>query len=155
MSETKPEMMIEGEIVKSTKQVDRDGREYRLVVSAVIIPRPKDSPDLQKDWTDEAEIEDACHEFMIHLQKSEFEADKEKGESGLSYRHQRMISSDDARIVENWRLRKDEEWNGKMYPNGTWMVAARVYKESLFKEIDEGLLRGCSVEGSAFYKLET
>lgn len=133
------------EIVKSfpMRKIDRRGREYRLIKSMVMSPRKIDK---QLDWTDEDEIQDAIHEFMINLQKTE-----DKDESGISYRHSRLVKSDDGRIVECSQIDYPESWGEKSYPAGTWKVAFRVYDQNLFHEIDSGLLRGCSVEGTAVH----
>lgn len=137
---------IEHEIVKAFPQrkIDRRGREYRMIKSMVMSPRKIDK---QNDWTDEDEIQDACHEFMINLQ----DVDKSDEESGLSYRHSRLIKSSDARIVECSQLDFTETWGNKDYPAGTWKIGIRLYDEKLFGEIDNGSLRGCSVEGSAVH----
>ena len=137
---------VQSEIVKAFPQrkVDRRGREYRLIKSMVMSPRKIDK---QNDWTDEDEIQDACHEFMINLQG----VHKSEDESGLSYRHARLIKSSDARIVECNQLDFTETWGNKDYPAGTWKIGIRLYDEKLFGEIDSGKLRGCSVEGSAIH----
>lgn len=137
---------VQMDIVKAfpMRKVDRRGREYRLIKSMVMSPRKIDK---QLDWTDEDEIQDAAHEFMIGLQKTE----KPKDESGISYRHRRLVKSNDAKIVENCQIDFPETWGNKTYPVGTWKVAFRVYDPSLFPEIDKGELRGCSVEGTAVH----
>ncbi len=134
------------EIVKAFPQrkIDRRGREYRMIKSMVMSPGKIDKQD---DWTDSDEIQDACHEFMIRLQSFE----KSEDESGLSYRHARLIKSDDAMIVECGQIDFDETWGDKTYPAGTWKIGVRAYDPNLFKEIDSGLLRGCSVEGDAIH----
>jgi len=140
---------VEHEIVKAFPQrkVDRRGREYRLIKSMVMSPRKIDK---QNDWTDEDEIQDACHEFMINLQA----VDKSEDESGISYRHSRLIKSEDARIVEWSQIDFPETWGNKTFPAGTIKIGFRVYAKSLFREIDAGLLRGCSVEGNAIHSPE-
>ena len=137
---------VQSEIVKAFPQrkIDRRGREYRMIKSMVMSPRKIDK---QNDWTDEDEIMDACHEFMINLQ----DVNKSEDESGLSYRHSRLIKSSDARIVECNQLDFTETWGNKDYPAGTWKIGIRLYDHSLFCEIDSGKLKGCSVEGSAIH----
>lgn len=137
---------LQAEVIKSFPQrkIDRRGKEYRMIKSMVMTPGKVDT---QKDWTDSDEIQDAIHEFMINLQKS-----SDPDESGISYRHARLIKSDDARIVECSQLDFAETWNGKEFPAGTWKVGIRLYDENLFPEVDSGSLRGCSIEGSAVYK---
>lgn len=137
---------VEMDIVKAIpmRKIDRRGREYRLIKSMVMSPRKIDK---QLDWTDEDEIQDAAHEFMINLQKTE----KPKDESGISYRHRRLVKSNDAKIVECGQIDFPETWGAKTYPAGTWKVAFRVYDPGLFPEIDAGELRGCSVEGTAVH----
>ncbi len=137
---------VNTEIIKAFPQrkIDRRGREYRLIKSMVMSPGKVDS---QLDWTDADEIQDTVHEFMINLQNVE----KSEDESGLSYRHSRMIKSDEARIVECGQIDFPEVWNGKTFPAGTWKIATRVYSPALFEDIDNGTLRGCSVEGDAIH----
>lgn len=150
------EFSIQSEVVKAFPQrkIDRRGREYRMIKSMVMSPRKIDK---QNDWTDEDEIQDAMHEFMIGIQMSDEETQKEVAsgaisvETGLSYRHARMIKSNEARIVECSQLDFPETWGIKQYPAGTWKIGIRVYDEKIFGEIDSGKLRGCSIEGSAVH----
>jgi hypothetical protein len=131
------------EVIKAFSQprYDRRRREYRFIKSIVMTPGKLDK---QNDWTDADEIEDAIHEFMMNLQKTQ-----DQDESGISYRHSRLIKSNDAMIVECCKTDFPETWNGKEFPAGSWKVGIRVYDQSLFPEIDSGQLRGCSIEGSA------
>ncbi len=128
---------VQTEIIKAFPQrkIDRRGREYPGKI------------DKQLDWTDSDEIQDTVHEFMINLQNVEKSAD----ESGLSYRHARMIKSDEARIVECGQIDFPETWGDRVFPAGTWKIATRVYSPKLFSDIDGGTLRGCSVEGDAIH----
>lgn len=137
---------IHMEIVKAfpCRKIDRRGREYRLIKSMVMSPG---KIDLQDDWTDADEIQDAIHEFMIRLQ----DVEKSEGESGLSYRHSRMVKSEEARIVECAQLDFPEVWGNRTFPAGTWKIGVRVYSKELFEDIDNGVLRGCSVEGDAIH----
>ena len=138
---------INMEVIKAFPQrkIDRRGREYRFIKSIVMTPRKIDKQD---DWIDEDEIQDGMHEFMIRLQEMKSE---DEDESGISYRHQRLVKSDDARIVECSQTDFPENWGGKEFPAGSWKVAFRVYDKNMFSEIDSGALRGCSIEGSAIH----
>lgn len=141
---------IQMEVIKAIPQrrFDRRKKEYRFIKSIVMTPRKIDKQD---DWIPEEEIEDGIHEFMMRLQEMK-EIDPE--ESGISYRHQRLVKSDDAVIVENTFTDFPETWNGKTFPAGSWKVGIRVYDESMFPEIDRGELRGCSIEGTAVHTKE-
>jgi len=136
---------IQMEVIKAfpCRKIDRRGREYRFIKSIVMTPGKIDK---QNDWTDAEEIQDAIHEFMINLQKT-----NDPEESGVSYRHSRLIKSDDARIVECGQTDFPEVWGNRTFPEGTWKVGMRIYDHSLFPEIDSGALRGCSIEGSALH----
>jgi hypothetical protein len=139
----KPEerFVADGEIIKSQPLVDRSGREYTLVTSAFM---SCDKIDKQDDWTDDAELRDALHEFSMSLQKQ-----TDPQESGLSYRHQRMVTWDQANVVEVFMLSKGDTFNGVTYERPTGMISFRVYDTDMRKEILTGKLKGMSVEGYA------
>jgi len=140
---------VQMEVIKAIpmRRFDRRKKEYRFIKSIVMTPRKIDK---QNDWVPADEIEDAVHEFMINLQKT-----SDPNESGVSYRHQRLVKSSDARIVECCATDFDETWNGKTFPAGSWKVGIRVYDEGMFPEIDRGELRGCSIEGTATHTKES
>lgn len=142
---------VQMEVIKAIpmRRFDRRKKEYRFIKSIVMTPRKLDKQD---DWIPEHEIEDGIHEFMINLQEQQKSSDPE--ESGVSYRHQHLVKSGDAYIVENTFTDFPETWNGKTFPAGSWKVGIRVYDESIFPEIDRGELRGCSIEGTATHTKE-
>lgn len=139
---------VQMEVIKAIpmRRFDRRKKEYRFIKSIVMTPSKIDK---QNDWVPADEIEDAVHEFMINLQKT-----SDPNESGVSYRHQRLVKSSDARIVECCAIDFDETWGGKTFPAGSWKVGIRVYDEVMFPEIDRGELRGCSIEGTATHTKE-
>lgn len=139
-AETNASMDVQAELIqKSAMRTDRSGREYRFIISAIQSPYKIDKQD---DWTDDSELEDALHEFAISLQKQ-----SDPQESGVSYRHARMVTSEQAAIVELWQLRKAEVWGDKTLPAGTAMVGMRIYDSGLCDEIDSGKITGISIEG--------
>lgn len=141
---------VQMEVIKAIpmRRFDRRKKEYRFIKSIVMTPRKLDKQD---DWVPEDEIEDGVHEFMINLQSNK---SSDPDESGISYRHQRLVKNSDARIVECCTTDFPETWNGKTFPAGSWKVGIRVYDESMFPEIDRGELRGCSIEGTATHTKE-
>lgn len=143
MSEQKTEVASEMVILeKSETKTDRHGREYLYVVSAVQSPMKIDK---QNDWTTEDEIQDALHEFAISLQKQ-----SDPDESGLSYRHSRMVTASEAAVVELWQLKKEEQWGDKVLPKGTGMVGMRIYDPGYRQEINDGKITGISIEGFGY-----
>ncbi len=123
-------------IAKSEKRIEKmaDGseREYRYVLGPVLIPNYLD---LQKDWATPSQIEDGCHRFMNQLTVSDG--------------HKRIVKSDDAAFVENYLMPVDARVGNLHIPQGTWMVAARIYNPEMIQKVDSGEYQGFSVEGMA------
>lgn len=141
---------VQMEVIKAIpmRRFDRRKKEYRFIKSIVMTPCKLDKQD---DWIPDEEIEDGVHEFLINLQAQK---ESDPDESGISYRHDHLVKSGDAFIVENTFTDFPETWSGKTFPAGSWKIGIRVYDESLFPEIDRGELRGCSIEGTAVHTKE-
>lgn len=114
------------------KMPDGSRREYRYVLGPVLVP---DRVDLQKDWATKESIEDSCHRFMKRLTVSDA--------------HVRIVKSDEAVFVENYLMPVDSQVGNLHIPQGTWMVAARIYGSVGIQKVDSGEYRGFSVEGKA------
>lgn len=130
---------LHGDLCKSEKRVDRDGREYRYVLGPVLIPN---RVDLQKDWVSADSVEEACHRFMMKYQT-------------VSDGHKRLVKSSDAVVVENYTTPIDLKLGNHQIPKGTWMMGARVYDPAMIANIDSGKYRGFSVEGDALHVPKT
>jgi len=108
-------------------------KEKRLVYGVVIEPK---SIDTDKEWTDEKEIEIACHNFMKYFQ-----------DFGIEHK---ISLSKGLVLVENYINPSNCFINGVMLQKGSWVMVHYVEDEEIWKSIKEGELTGYSFEGLGF-----
>jgi hypothetical protein len=108
-------------------------KEKRLVYGVVIEPK---SIDTDKEWTDEKEIEIACHNFMKYFQ-----------DFGIEHK---ISLSKGLVLVENYINPSNCIINGVMLQKGSWVMVHYVEDEEIWKSIKEGELTGYSFEGLGF-----
>jgi len=165
----------DGKWVKVTKQgrfiAKSDKKHYTLG----IVYEP-DEVDTQGDFTDAAEIEKACWNFMRRLQGQDaltktalrvLEEVVKAAESGKSLRlditdayeevtkrglNDMHVSSEDdenlGTIVECYIAPADFEINGETVKKGTWLLGV-VWNPDYFAKIEKGERTGLSLEGTA------
>lgn len=108
-------------------------KEKRLVYGVVIEPK---SIDTDKEWTDEHEIENACHAYMKYFQKK-----------GIEHR-QEIIEG--LTLVENYICPSNIVMNGALLKKGSWVMVHYVEDEEIWNNIKSGDLTGYSFEGLGF-----
>lgn len=126
--------------------------------------------DAQGDYSTSPEIEDACHDFMRRLQKSNTVTsravqiidslikgkdaqiditdfydteDIEKGAVGLMHKDWSDTNGD---IVECYIAPTDMVVNGQAVKKGTWLLGI-IWNPEIFKQIENGTLTGYSMGG--------
>lgn len=108
-------------------------KEKRLVYGVVIEPK---SIDTDKEWTDEKEIETACHNFMKYFQ-----------DFGIEHK---ISLSKGLVLVENYINPSNSVINGVMLKKGSWVMVHYVEDEEIWDSIKSGELTGYSFEGLGF-----
>ncbi|MBI3184627.1 MAG: DNA adenine methylase [Myxococcales bacterium] len=106
--------------------------EERYVLGIVLEP---ETVDAQKDVYSGAEVRDAAHRFM-----------EEYRNIGLMHRE---LLGDQVKILESYLAPVDFEVDGKRVKKGTWLLAARVLDNDLWKQIKDGAISGWSIGGNA------
>jgi len=108
--------------------------EKRLVYGVVIEPKLIDT---DNDWTDEKEIENACHMFMKYFQ-----------ESGIDHE---FVVEKGLKIVENYIAQSNFNINGVVIKKGSWIMVHYVENDEIWERIKNGDLNGYSFEGLGMY----
>jgi len=107
--------------------------EKGLIYGEVLVPSETDA---QGEFETPEEIEDAAHNYM-------------QGDTRLDYRHERLLRSKEAQLVESWIAPVTFKWEGREIKEGTWLIAVKVFSPSLKKEIETGELNAFSIKGLA------
>jgi hypothetical protein len=123
---------LELRIVKREIRHTDDGEE-RFVMGVVLIP---DEVDSQGDIYSADEVRKACHWFMEHGRQ-------------IGVQHEMTLSDGQYSILECYLAPTDMEIEGQIVKKGTWILAARVIDDKLWKAIKDQKLTGWSIEGSA------
>ena len=111
--------------------------EKKIVYGEVLVP---DTYDAQGHKITEAEIEKACHWYMINSQKNKV---MHKGH---------YIKSD---VVECYIVPQDLNFKNPqgeevVVKKGTWFMGTKIYDEETWKEVKDGKLTGYSIGGIGF-----
>lgn len=106
--------------------------EERYVLGIVLEP---ETVDAQKDIYSGAEVREAAHRFM-----------EEYRNIGLMHRE---LLGDQVKILESYLAPVDFEVDGKQVKRGTWLLAARVVDNDLWKQVKDGSYSGWSIGGNA------
>lgn len=107
---------------------------YTFVLGPVLVP---DRIDKQGDLIEASEIEKAAHGYMEDSQRGGF-------------MHSEMLSKRSVQLVESYIKRTKPRNTSNpidQLPEGTWLIAYRVYDEELRKMIRAGRLTGFSIGG--------
>jgi hypothetical protein len=105
----------------------------RYVLGVVLVPNEYDS---QGDIYDEDTVRKASEYFMEHAKT-------------LGLMHEKALSENKVRILENYIAPCDMEIEGQKVKKGTWLLAARILDDELWRAVKNGTLTGWSIEGSA------
>lgn len=103
--------------------------EKRLVYGIVYEPY---SVDTQGDYASDDEIEKACHKFMENWQK-------------VGLMHQRDMP--DIKVVECYVAPTNFRLNGEEIKKGSWVLAVKVYNDTIWEMVKKGELTGFSLQG--------
>lgn len=126
-----------GEFKKKVSLINKSvDEERRLVYGVVIEPGLIDT---DNQWTDETEIERACHNFMKFFQ-----------ESGTDH----IFSNGKLRIVENYIAPANFLMNDVMVKKGSWVLCHYVGDDDIWERIKDGDLNGYSFEGMGILSSE-
>lgn len=120
-------------IVQLVKASDSD--EQRLVYGLVYEPGVEDA---HGDTMTAPEIEKAAHGFMTHYARFE-------GDSGTD--HLAKVGRDAITIVESFIAPADFTIGGQSFRKGSWVMAAKVWDDALWKAVKSGQFTGWSFEG--------
>jgi hypothetical protein len=101
-----------------------------LVYGVVIEP---ENIDTDNEWTDEQNIENACHTFMKHFK-----------EFGIE--HEEVVRKG-MELVENYIAPSNFVINGTLIKKGSWVMVHYVSDENIWNDILKGELTGYSFEG--------
>ena len=115
--------------VQLFKVEEYDGAMY--VEGAVLVP---ESLDKQGDIISKEEIRRASYRFM-------------KESQAVGEMHERLVSSEDAVLVESRLLKRSEKLGGNQLPVGSWVVKHQIISEELQKKVRDGKYRGYSIGG--------
>lgn len=118
---------------KVDESVDEQGRAFTLVKGAVLVPEIVDK---QGDLIPMDEVEKACHRFMVESQRG-------------GVMHQLVATRKQMSLAECYIDSTGKSLPGVNLRPGTWVIAYRVYDESIRKLIKSGKLRGFSIGGTA------
>lgn len=117
-----------GVIIKSDK-------ESHFVLAPVLVPGEADH---QGDVVTAEEIQKCAHLFMSEIKERESDAD---------LMHRIEVSKDDVAIVESYLAPIDMEVGGHAIAKGTWMLGMQIVNDTIWKMIDDGILKGFSIFG--------
>jgi DNA adenine methylase len=106
--------------------------EERYVLGIVLEP---ETVDAQKDIYSAAEIREAAHRFM-----------EEYRNLGVMHRE---LANDRVKILESYLAPAEFELDGTRVKKGTWLLAARVLDDELWRQIKAGEISAWSIGGSA------
>jgi DNA adenine methylase len=110
--------------------------EERYVLGVVLEPtKEMNKADSQGDLYSADEVRQACHKFMEHY-----------GVMGLQHK---INVSGQVKVLENWIARKDEQIDGQLVKEGTWLMGIRVVDDKLWERVKSGSLTGFSIGGFA------
>jgi hypothetical protein len=117
----------------------------RVVTGIILAP---DEPDAQDHIVNTGDIEAAAHDFMSRLQ--------------LDAHHDRLVQSDEVRVVESWiqrepvtfSLEMDGETRITEVKPGSWCMSVKVLDNELWDEVLNGEITGFSPVGVAVSKAE-
>jgi hypothetical protein len=118
--------------VKGTVKLIKEtaDKEKRLIYGVVIEP---ENVDTDNQWTDEENIEFACHTFMKSFQ-----------EFGIN--HDEVIF-DGLQLVENYIAPTNFMMNKSLIKKGSWVMVHYVKSDDIWNDIQNGELTGYSFEG--------
>ncbi len=114
---------------------DATNEEQRLVYGIVYEPGVEDA---HGDTMTAAEIEKAAHGFMTHYARLE-------GDSGTD--HLAKVGRHDVTIVESSIAPADYQLGGQTVKKGSWVMAAKIWNDQLWKGVRTGKFTGWSFEG--------
>lgn len=109
--------------------------EQRLVYGLVYEPGVEDA---HGDTMTAPEIEKAAHGFMTHYARFE-------GDSGTD--HLAKVGREAVTIVESFIAPVDFALGGQVFRKGSWVMAAKVWDDALWKAVKTGKFTGWSFEG--------
>ena len=109
----------------------------RFVLGIVLEPETVDS---QKDIYSAEEIRQAAHRFMEEFQNT-------------GYMHRKNVN-DKVKVLESYVAPCDFSVNGQSVKKGSWVLAARVNDDEMWRQIKEGEITGWSIGGSAIRRRE-
>lgn len=124
LAETKKAEGLEIEI--DLWKAEKEGKVYGVVLEP-------DLEDSEGDTVSPADIEKACHEYMIESRKADVQ-------------HNGVEAG--AHLIENYIAPVDMELAGEQITKGSWVQAWQVTDPVLKAEVDEGKLTGFSIGGS-------
>ncbi len=111
------------------KVTEEDGEMF--VEGTPLVP---EVTDLQGDVISEDEIRKAAYLYM-------------EGAQSAGVMHTKILSSDDAVLVESFIVHKNMKRNGNELKKGSWFVKFQVKSERLRKMVDSGKLNSFSIGG--------
>lgn len=114
---------------------DATNDEQRLVYGVVYEPGVEDA---HGDTMTAEEIEKAAHGFMTHYARLE-------GDSGTD--HLAKVGRHDITIVESFIAPADFMLGAQRVKKGSWVMAAKVWNDRLWKGVKSGKFTGWSFEG--------
>lgn len=115
--------------IQLVKAVEEDGR---LFVEGVVLRA--NTTDRQGDSISPEEIRKSCYSYMRDSQSADV-------------MHRKILSSDDATLVENFIVHKNMKRNGVQLLEHDWFVKFEVLSEPLKKMVREGKLNSFSISG--------
>jgi hypothetical protein len=120
----------EGKIDHTVKLLksSREGIFYGIVYEP-------DTEDSQGDFASAEEIEKAAHSFLPN--------------AVMNVHHQTDLDVNDVQIVESYLAPCDFAVGIEKIRKGTWVLVSKVLNVELRKEIEEGVITGYSLEGTA------
>jgi len=120
-------------------EIMKSDLEERFVFGVVLIPNEYDS---QGDIYDVEAVRKAAYYYMEEIQN-----DSDLPALGLM--HQSPIARRSIRVLESYLAPVDMYIENQSVKKGTWLLAAHVLDDELWKAIKDGRLTGWSMEGSA------
>lgn len=124
--------LVRLELEVPIRKIDED---RRLVYGVVYEPN---IPDAHDDYMTAEEIEKSAHGFLTRYAL-------DAGQLGTD--HESTSPRDQISIVESYIAAADFELGDQVVTKGTWVMAAKVHDEALWKEVRAGRFTGWSFEG--------
>jgi hypothetical protein len=136
-------LALPGEVKKMTVREDREVKvlkteEERFVLVPVLVP---ETPDAQGEIYSHHEVEQAAHGYLAKSRQ-------------LKIMHRgRVLTDEEAQIVESYVARADHQIGDEKVVKGTWLAGFKLWSDALWHAVKRGELNSISIGGIAYREL--